>query len=212
MFAVPNTVETVLDPDDQYTAQGRAVDVAGNTSTADRLDFVVDLDPPTQPTDLAKDPASLDDDRTPTFNWQTSQDLGLGVDLYRLHIESVSLIDVIPPPAPVPVQARVIAAAGKGFVKSGDAVRFRWSRVTDKTSVFYRLEVATGAQPATGSFTSNLIFAADVPHAPVAYLDDRVIQFVFTRGDGSAPYPPGSISTGTSGPSTTAATLVPSPR
>ena len=87
-FTIPD--EDAL-ADDLYNAEVEAVDVAGNSSTPATDDFLVDLLPPTPPGNLRR--TSSRDDRTPTFAWVASEDAGIGVDIYRVHIESVNLVD-----------------------------------------------------------------------------------------------------------------------
>ena len=145
-------------PDDEYRASVIAVDVAGNQSAPATVDFFVDLLAPTAPTNLTK--TSLDSDRSPEIDWDASTDAGLGVDKYRVRIESVALVDTTAPAAPV-----LIAPADNGFLNSG-SLSFSWNQVSDETAVTYTIEIGTGAQPTTGAFTSNVVFTADVADSP----------------------------------------------
>ena len=149
-------------PDDQYRASVVAVDVAGNESAPATAEFFVDL---LAPTNLVK--TGDETDRSPEIVWDDSTDAGLGVDKYRVRIESKALLY---PPAPA--APALIAPADIGFLNSG-SLSFSWNQVRDETTVIYRLEIALGVDPATGDFGefTSAIFTADVADSP------GIIQF-----------------------------------
>ena len=152
-------------PDDLYQAALVAVDVAGNRSDPAIADFFIDLDAPGPPFNLRRTAPIDTTDASPSFEWDPAVDDGLGVDKYRVHLESENLTDTTLPQAP-----ELLSPANQGAVRNEDAT-LSWKQVQDDTNVIYQLEVATGGQPA-GSFDSNIVFIGDIPDDAV----DGVIE------------------------------------
>ena len=169
-FTVPD--QSAL-PDDQYTAQVQAVDVAGNESVPATAEFDVDLLPPSVP---GVTRTTDDQDRLPDFDIDpVSVDDGVGLDHYDFALQSTSLIDVTPPPAPVllfPVDGRIFKAATGG--QPGEPVTSSWNQVIDDTAVTYELQIDTelGAPVQTVSNipdTPGTVSAIAGPFAPGSY-------------------------------------------
>ena len=140
--------------DGRYTAQVRSVDVAGNKSVlseATTVVFVQDLDAPTTPGTPVKT-TELDSVKDPEFAWQASTDDGIGLKFYRVHIESVDLVDTSVPGAP-----KSISPVTGEFVKAGD-VTFTWGEVLSDTTVTYTLEVDRAA----GDFTDPVFSRSNI--------------------------------------------------
>ncbi len=70
--------------------------------------------------------------------------------------------DVTPPSAPT-----LVSPIG-GATGDDPTPIFTWTRVADPSSVTYTLEVATGDQPATGSFVNPVFSTGDIPDVVVA--------------------------------------------
>ena len=138
-------------PDDQYRAEVRAVDVAGNRSAPATADFFVDLSPPATPQALVK--TTLDNVRSPNFKWALSTDDGVGLDFYQIHVQSVGLVDIFAPPAPV-----LISPTTGGFVRTAD-ITFSWRQVQDRTRVTYRLQIDKAGE----DFSSPDFSTGDIP-------------------------------------------------
>ena len=151
--------------DDLFFAALVVVDVAGNRSDPATVDFFIDLDAPGPPFNLRRTAPIDTTDTSPSFDWDPAVDDGLGVDKYRVHLESEDLTDTTIPPAP-----ELLSPANRGAVRDEDAT-LSWKQVQDDTNVTYQLEVATGGQP-VGSFDSNIVFIGDIPDDAV----DGVIE------------------------------------
>ncbi len=171
-FQIPNTVETIL-LDDEYTAEVRAVDVAGNIEGTATLDFAVDLLPPTDPA-VSKD-GDDDSDRTPSFTITASEDAGVGVAHYPVHVGSVRVTDVPEPPG-----VSVILSPGQGAEIFDDTPTAQWSRVAGE-GVTYSFELGAGELAGTDPF-ENPVFSRSTVVDEVPATPD-VIDFSIPSAD-----------------------------